>query len=191
MRDPYPLVNRPIRLNWAGWQSDTATLQQHGWSFSAEQNIAAMQMRLAMRHERHQIFGLTAPMDYDFMGAAYCWDHHSQFEMPIQFMASRLTAQIMENRATAFAPIDCQPMVIPERRIERIEDFAHFAPPLVRTQEIILPEEDVGDLLDRILKMQQPDRIARIKDKMRHEPGRMIDAVPRQKFHAQILSIAA
>jgi hypothetical protein len=41
----------------------------------------------------------------------------------------------------------------------------------------------VPELLDRILKMQQPARIDRIKDELRGEHR------PEQKFHAQIISL--
>jgi hypothetical protein len=45
--------------------------------------------------------------------------------------------------------------------------------------------------MKRILDLQQPDRIERIKASLRDQDGMAIDARPRQKFHAQILSLVA
>lgn len=59
----------------------------------------------------------------------------------------------------------------------------HFAGPLIRTSEIIIPEESVPELLERILKLQQPARMDRIREELRGERRR------EQKFHAQIISM--
>jgi hypothetical protein len=39
--------------------------------------------------------------------------------------------------------------------------------------------------------LQQPARTERIRESMRNPEGMLIDSIPKQKFHAQILSIAA
>ena len=76
--------------------------------------------------------------------------------------------------------------------VRSLDDLAHFAVPLTRTNEIILPEENVDELLQRILALQQPGRTEHFRQQLReNREGMRLDAVPRQKFHAQILSIAA
>ena len=195
IRDDHVLLSRPVKLHWAGWETNTYRLQQAGWSLSAEEDIRDMRMRLALRHEGHRIYGLTAGVDFDFMGARYnAMDMVRATEamtIPVQHMASRLTVQSYEHGGFNFRPIDATPQFL-ERRIQSIEDFAHFATPLARTQEIILPEESVPELLERILKLQQPARTDRLREQLRADrDGLRLDATPRQKFHAQILSIAA
>jgi hypothetical protein len=91
---------------------------------------------------------------------------------------------------TNFAAIDATPQFV-TTTIKTLADFAHFGAPLARTQEIILPEENVPELLEKILKLQDPARIERIRRDVRNPEGIMIDAIPRQKMHAQILSFAA
>jgi hypothetical protein len=54
---------------------------------------------------------------------------------------------------------------------------------------VIIPEESVPDLLERILKLQQPARTERLKEEMRNPEG--LITVPKQNFHAQIISLAA
>jgi hypothetical protein len=62
----------------------------------------------------------------------------------------------------SFNAIDATPSFT-ERRISRVEDLAHFAAPLVKTREIIIPQDSVPELLERILKLQQPARTDRIR----------------------------
>jgi hypothetical protein len=87
-----------------------------------------------------------------------------------------------------FQPIDAQPCVT-TNRISRMEDLCHFAAPLVRCNEVIIPNESVPELMERILKLQQPARTDRIREDMRNPEG-LIQA-PQQNFHAQIISLAA
>jgi hypothetical protein len=87
-----------------------------------------------------------------------------------------------------FKDIDAQP-TISHSKITKLEDLAHFAAPLVRCNEIIIPEESVSTLMERILTLQQPARTERLKEQLRSPEG--LAAVPQQKFHAQILSLAA
>ncbi|WP_339084873.1 hypothetical protein [Hyphomicrobium sp. ghe19] len=90
-----------------------------------------------------------------------------------------------------FNPIDATPQFI-NREVRKLEDLVHFAPALVRTKEIILPEESVPELMERILKLQQPGREAELKRQLQADrEGQIAGTHPRQKFHAQILSIAA
>jgi hypothetical protein len=89
-----------------------------------------------------------------------------------------------------FAAIDAKPCFT-DRKITKLEDLAHFAAPLVRSRQIIIPEENVEELLEKILKLQQPARTDRIREEMRHPEGRLITSEPQQKFQAQIISLAA
>jgi hypothetical protein len=54
---------------------------------------------------------------------------------------------------------------------------------------VIIPEESVPKLMERILELQQPARTDRIKEQMRSPEG--YDRQPQQKFQAQIISLAA
>lgn len=186
---PDPFQSRPVRLHWAGWETDTYRLQQAGWSLSAEQDVAQGRMRIAMRHEGYRIYGLTHLQDWYFMDEMRYMNGTP--DLQVQCMASRLDATIHQTGPFSFQPIDAVPQFM-QRERRSIEDFAHFATPLARTREIILPEESVPDLLERILKLQQPAKTERLKRELAEDrAGMYLDAIPRQKFHAQILSIAA
>jgi hypothetical protein len=144
-----------------------------------------------MRHEGHQIYGITDLVEHRFMRQAQQWDDLANMVLPVRAMSSRLHATIHQADDFSFRAIDAMPQVT-QAKILSIEDFAHFAPPLARTREIIVPDESVSDLMARILEMQQPERTEYFKRQLREDrDGRMLDAMPRQKFHAQIVSIAA
>lgn len=180
-------LSQPVPVIFAGFESTTWKLQEAGWSLSAEQDIMSMSMRLAMRHEGLQLYGISDSTRWDY------WDRMGG-RLPaliVRHMAARMYVQIMEHSPFSFEPIDARPQYRNSQQ-SRIEDLVHFGPSLARTREIILPEASVPQLMDQILKLQEPGRQERLKQQLAEErEGIQLSAVPRQKFHAQILSIAA
>lgn len=184
------LLSQPVRLNWAGWTTDTYRLQQQGWSISADQNIERMSMALALRNERAGMVGVTASVDWDFF--RYANEYASSLpELPVHVMGKTVNVNITGRSPYAdFRPIDAKPQFVPMQSERRsLEDLVHFAPAMARTQQIIVPEESVDDLMKRILDMQSSSRIERIRAEVRE--GERVPVTPRQKFHAQIISLAA
>ncbi len=189
MRDiEYQLMSRPVRLHWAGWETDTYRLQEHGWSISAEQDIASMTMMLALRHPHEAAYGISSRVPWEFMEERSFSTH--PLDLGADFRFGRDVIVHHMGGLPNFSAIDALPQMMETRRT-RLEDFAHFTTPLVRTQEIVVPEESVEDLMARILKLQQPDRTERIRQSLRNPEGYRLDTLPKQKFHAQILSFAA
>lgn len=184
------ILSRPVRLHWAGWETNTVRLQQAGWQLSAEQDIASDTMRLAIRHEAARVYGLTARVPWHYMHEL---QHHQGVpDLPVQHLASRyeiVTHEMPSIRGAGFSPIDAMPQFTAERRVS-LDDFAHFAAPLARTEQIIVPDEDVTALMDRILKLQDPARVQRIREEVRrsNDPGAYYDAQRQMKMHAQIIS---
>lgn len=190
MFDGPRILSRPWVIHWAGWKTDTYRLQQSGWSLSAQQDINYGSLRIAMKHEQCQLYGLTNIIDHDYYENIRDPHDTPRQELHVVHMASRFTVNIHETlSATAFSPIDAKPCIA-SRKIVTLDDLAHFAPPLVRTKEIILPEMEVPELLEMILKKQQPERTARLKAELAADREGST-RTPQQKFHAQIVSIAA
>lgn len=188
------LLSAPVRIHWAGWETDTYLLQQAGWSINAHQDVVRDQMRIAIEHRGVQMRGLSAGINWEYQEAL----RNPRFVrngtplIPMNVMGRDVRVHERGNIDWSnFQPIDAQPQLI-ESRINSLSDLVHFAPSLARTQQIILPEDDVPAMLERILEMQNPARIERLKQQLDADrEGMMIDHHPRQKFHAQILSIAA
>lgn len=183
------LLSRPCDVYFAGFRSDTHRLQQAGWQLSAEQDIRMRAIRLAMRHEGAQLYAMTSAVPYDFFEDANHYGHRLP-EFQVQHVSSRMTVQLMESQFN-FRPIDATPQYTEIKRRD-IEDFGIFAVPLARTEEIIVAPETVADLLDKIKRMQAPELTAiRERNRRRHEPGTVADAMPETTFHAQIVSLRA
>lgn len=164
-------------------------LQQAGWELSAEQSYMDATLRIAVRNRDFQVYGMSEKVRLDFFRES------RYIEMPavsIQWMVNKAIITDLVEDLSKFNPIDAMPQMM---NIEKrdIEDFSIFATPLARTEEIIVEPGTVAECLDIIKKIQLPEQGA-IRERKRLAESRegrdMTSAVPRQKFHAQILSIA-
>lgn len=180
------MLSRPFRIYWSGWEAESSRLQQMGWELSAEEMMEYRSLRIIMRHREQQLYCVSEPVDFDYFDMS-----HDRPIPPvqIQWMANKVTVNVHDD-FSAFKPIDAYPQIA---QIERksIEDFSIFATPLVRTEEIIVEPETVSECMEIIKRIQKPEQDA-IREKRRFaeaREGREIEAAPRQKFHAQILSI--
>lgn len=179
------ILSRPLRVHWAGWETTTYKLQACGWKLSARQDVRGSRLQLAFQHAGVGIEGITQELDYRFEQALDMRErgYVENIVLNVQMMLGEtVMVRQVGDVSALWSPIDAEPRYT-EERIDRLEDFAHFAGSLIRTNEIIVPEESVPELLQRILKMQQPGRIERIKEELRGENR------PEQKFHAQIISL--
>lgn len=178
------ILSRPLRVHWAGWETTTFQLQKRGWKLSAYQDIQGSRLQMAFRHDGLQIEGITAELPYRYESALDMRER--EYVDSIVLQVQRMLGEQVLVHATGelpmWLPVDAEPRYT-ESKIMRLEDLAHFSGPLIRTNEIIVPEESVPELLERILKMQQPGRIERIREELRGEHR------PQQKFHAQIISL--
>lgn len=178
------ILSRPLRVHWAGWETNTYKLQKCGWQLSAYQDVRGSRIQLALRHSGMQIEGITEQLDYRYEQALDMREREyvDSIVLKVQAMVGETVMIHQMGEIPVWSPIDAEPRYT-ERVITRLEDFAHFAGPLIRTNEIIVPEESVPELLERILKMQQPARLQRIKEELRGEHR------TEQAFHAQIISL--
>lgn len=181
------ILSQPVKLHWAGWETDTYRLQQAGWELSAEENIASMSMRLVMRHEQLGMIGqtLTTTWDYERMLRKGYWGNYEdtpEAYMQVRHMGRQIV--IHDHGPMNFHPIDAQPQLT-NHSVTSLDDLAHFAKPLVRTQALVLPEPDVDALLSMILEKQQAAKTSYFRDMIAKEGH----AMPAHTFHAQIISL--
>ncbi len=188
------ILSKPVPIHWAGFESNTYKLQQAGWEFSAEQDLAFGRGRIVMRHQDFHMHGCSNFVDIDFFGPQY-GDQWNRMIFPVQWMTSGdvLVQRIMDD-FSSFNPVDMQPQVLSHSEIENIEDMALFAGvPLARTKEIVVDPATVADMMQEILKMQSPARKEYYEEqvKLARGAGHRVDGIrPRQDFHAQIVSLA-
>ena len=183
------VLSRPHRVVFAGFESTTTRLQQAGWELAVEQSFHDMSIRLALRFEPARLYMLAEAQRLDFFRyGSQMLDEPLTFH--IRHCASRMAVQLME-ASFAFKPIDAVPQFTEAPR-KSIEDFGIFAAPLTRTEEILIEPQSVAQCLEMIRKLQAPDLSAiRERNRRRNDDGGTLQAIPRQTFHAQILSLAA
>lgn len=180
------LLSRPLKIYWAGWETTTYELQKCGWSLSAHQDVRGNRLQLAFRQGSLKIEGITSVIPFKYERALDLRDRGYVDSLVLtvdRMLGEQVMLRTVGDISALWSPIDAEPRYT-EERIMRLEDLAHFAGPLIRTNEIIVPEESVPKLLERILELQQPARIERIREELRGEKR------PEQKFHAQIISLA-
>jgi hypothetical protein len=184
------VLSRPAEVWWSGFRATTLALQQAGWEIAAEESIYEGRIRLMLRSRDMRLYAITNGVE---------WDYYRQDadRTPLVFQvvsaAPRIECQRIPEVGAGWADfnqIDAQPQFI-ETKIETPDDLRIFATPLARTEELIVEPATVAGLLEQIRKMQAPEQ-TRIRERERAAHRREAMAIeirPRQRFHAQILSL--
>lgn len=198
--DQFPrMMSQPHPVCWAGFQSDTRTLQQNGWEFAAHQDAAHYRFGLMMKHSALGIHACTNLVDYTTRTAGMLHPDARQ-AFYIQWLTDR-NLRVQDVRPPDWMweakPVDMQPQVV--RELVTLDDLNLFAGCMARTNEIIVDPHSVPDMMDRILELQEPARQEYFRQqaaemrRRNQDPG--IEAAakssPRQNFHAQIVSLVA
>lgn len=186
------LASQPWKLHFAGWETDTYRLQQNGWQLSAVQDPIYDSMQIAFQHPEYRIRGVSSRVShYDarsFMGFGDMRESSRYMETRAYLASDFISQTYMAAPMDRFQPIDAEPQLMDMRQM--MSQNMVFAPNLARTQEIIVPEHSVDDLLNMMLDRQAANRAELIRKRVRQQ-GEMIDFQPRTNVHAQIVSIAA
>ena len=178
------LASRPMRLHFAGWETDTYRLQQNGWQLSAVEHIYNDSMQIAFQHQEYRMRGITNMIrrEYDMM-----MQNH-MIDVPCHLATDFISHAQSITSFDRFKPIDAEPQFM--QMSQRMSENMVFAPNLARTQEIIVPDHSVDQLLDMMLNQQAGNRAELIRKRVRQQ-GEMIDFNQRTHVHAQLVSIAA
>ncbi len=186
------LASQPWKLHFAGWETDTYRLQQNGWQLSAVQDPYYDAMQIAFQHPEYRIRGVSSRVShYDarsYMGFGGMRDGPRYMEASAHLASDFVSHAQFVAPMDRFKPIDAEPQLMDMRQM--MSQNMVFAPNLARTQEIIVPEHSVDDLLNMMIEKQAANRAELIRKRVR-EQGQQIDFNPRTHVHAQIVSIAA
>jgi len=174
------LMNPILRLNWLGWSSDTLQLQNNGWDISAEQDVCQGILRVALRHKKAQVHGLSkmlTNLDYAML-SDYSYGT-SSFPMIEVDLVHKLVINVMETHFD-FEPVDAQPHITKMEKVS-FDDLKIFRP--VPAKEIVSDPMEVADLMEKILEMQSPKQ-KKLREKYRRENRQVATQV-----HAKIVSL--
>lgn len=174
-----------------GMESTTTRMQQAGWEFSVDERVEYNELQMVARNVNARMYALSNRIPHHYFASLPERDRmleHMVIEFPM--VANQLVLNVaMQAEAMNFNPMDAIPQYVDTGRKQmNIEDLGIFAAPLVRTKEIFVPEESVGELLDRILEYKEDVDPAYAR--MKHREGELIAQEEPQKFHAQIISLA-
>lgn len=164
----------------AGFESDTLSLQRSGWEISAAEDPQRGFMQIAMRHSKLQLRALSARLAWEYSQRS---DYLQHVNVPIVQM-EHVGQQIMVPGYTSvrdlkFRPIDATPSYLFEPP-KTLDDLCHFA--TFEAKRILLPEDEVNELLSRVLELQEPAR-------QKHFMEQAKDA--RLTLRANVMSFAA
>lgn len=192
--------NPPIPVRFAGFESNTLRLQESGWDLSVERMQNRDSMRLALRHERAGLYAITRDVStMCMMDMARGGDWWKMIEFEVIWCGSGGRFHIMPQMgALNFKPVSGIPE-FDECEYKDV-DFRDAIP--FRTinadpaSEIIVAPDSVPELLEMILKLQDP-RQAEIRERRRREAfrdktgERITEMRPVSDIRAQIITLAS
>jgi len=193
-------TRNPIcRVHFAGFESDTLRLERAGWQLSMEQvqDYDGVRLRLALRHEAGRIHALSHVVTAQAFYRAQLekvWEH---IVFNIAWVGNDARFHVFpQPRPLDFKAVSAVPEFTRSQEI-RFEDAIPFKPLNMDAPEIIVPPQSVPELMDMILKLQDP-RQAEIRARRRREawkagaePGASDGYSPAADIKAQIISLSA
>lgn len=195
----------PVRVRFAGFESDTLTLARAGWDLSMKQGYgfrSGYEMQLVMRHgdKNKAIYCMSHPLNLDygapgraFSDAMYYAKLMSEIGFDIAYAHSDISFRHMVPMSTAsflrdsFMPIDPRPQEVEES----IKDFKFFKVAKPTVKDLIVAPEDVPELLNLVMKAQAPmlEKV-RARERSRKNFEEHI-LQPRHSVEAQIITLGA
>lgn len=206
-------ISYPVKVFFAGFESDTFRLQRAGWQLSMENTIEMCRdghtVRLAMKHEQARLYALTnrVPLGSRYLAAVTFGETQAvrQFIESVQFdvicVAPAIQFQVIpEMGPMSFQAIDATPQFMDRKTVD-LETIGMFKPlALSEDVELYVPEKSVPELLELIRQKQEPIqkelREKKRKAAMREDVRAQMlgddfsGYKPQRDIRAQILSIA-
>lgn len=172
------------KFYWAGWESTGHALQRAGWQFSS------------IRSERtfSDMIYIEMPGIASFMSAAVddmaSRVRHDTYDMCLPVNLRHVAREVIINSHSppTMEPLDMSPISEHEWQRIRLTEHSPFKRLLApEKQRIIIPPSDpsVEEMLDRIIKMQQPAQVEYFNNKVKE------NRMPEATITAQIIQFKA
>ena len=189
------LRSRPIGVEWAGWRTDTLTLQQNGWELAVEYDMMRQAYTLLLRHRMMRLYAISDRAVFDnymeVVSPSYDASRLPMFR--VQHVANSFEVVKMNTTFSNFQQIDSAPSISNDVTITRVEDMNIFNVPLTRTEELVIDKADMSVIehLEAIKEMQSEEQKAireRILREGAHQDGMVIGSAPQMEVVANIVS---
>lgn len=185
-------MNQPVRLCWAGWETDTFKLQNAGWQISAEQDFHYNGIRIAINHPKADVQGITLIENFDYREVIDGNNlRHAILPVMLRFeiMGKTIHIKQMNSPDVRFGPIDATPHLMTDYKIHSLEDLAHFQSVGYEKarHEVFLHEANINQILEMALQRQEPEQ-----DRIRKEmlQRKEIDRMKRGRLHTELRLVA-
>lgn len=186
------IKSKPIKICWAGFESDTLKLQNNGWQLAIEDHFSHFlyrhSLRFILRHEEMRIDAITDISEIDFHEFMH-WEHTLRMNicviakevMMIQIPAFDLHRIYQVEAMPSYVSIDMQ------QKIEPLSSLKLFNTIVKPDNALIIEPDRISDILAQIVDAQSPKQ-AEIRERMKRQELR---EDYKQTLHAQIISVAA
>lgn len=170
------ILSRPFPVEWAGWETTTQRLYQHGWQIAGEFNYFDNKYRFMLRHEQLDLMAFVDWIRIDPLFAGIdSYATASESQLPVlhaEHIARTFNMYrppVMAEGTSPWTLYDCIPQ-FSAAPIRQMEDFNVFAK--LQPKEILIPQADMSvvEQLEAIIKAQEPKQ---------HELRQLILAKPR------------
>ena len=159
------LSSPPLELEWLGWRAPTPVLQRHGWEFAQETDYEYGGCRLIIHHPRLQAAAVTERIEEDMLIALSL---NPNQHLPLvriahmNYVQERLT--IASYKPPTITRVDMEPMIDVSAASGMFDPRTIFRE---TAAGLLVPEETVPGLLERIQALQEPARQERLQEQVR------------------------
>lgn len=179
MMNSHRVISPIVKINFAGWASDTLALQNNGWGVHSLEDYESHSIKIMLVNERVGLKLVSNSMPIELQ-----LDYRYPTTANVQQVISLHTKIILQNRSIFdFRQVDAVPQIV-EMKEMSYYDINVFNKITERNNEIIIDPNEVGLWMKRIKDAQKP-RQKEIREKLRRPPA------PEHTVHAQIISLAA
>lgn len=186
------IKSRPHPVILAGFESTTLKLQQNGWQLAIMHYPDLDGISLTIHHPNAKLYGISNKVSrYDFMRRFDKYAYQDLNSSISPFYIQQLSSDIQFNIIPTYgelgriSAIDARPELASIENV-RLSEMDVFKT-IMDSEEIIVDPNDVPELMEKILKAQEPKQ-QEIRQRIRKENERR-DIRQSNKLHAQIISL--
>lgn len=188
------LTNLPMKVVFAGFESDTRTLQSQGWELSLNQRLEFNELTLALRFKSSEcIFYAEARIDRDFIYSILSVDYRDSIKAYMNvvfyikyFTTGNIHLHISHLNMPTFKALDAEYPEFIDTREVNLRDILYFRT-FDKSKELIVDPNDVNTMMDIIMKTQKPTQQKIIKKQIMDDLI-SLDQLDRKKIHLQLVS---
>lgn len=178
------ILSRPIRVFWAGWETDTFKLQQSGWKIAVKQDMYRDYYEFLFRNDFMNLTALSAAMQIHQLITDHKMGGQYAAQLPplvIEKVAPTIEilrdARHENNFFDDFKMIDARPRM-ESMRVSSLQESCVFAYAIDQAEEVVVDRADmtVVDHLKAIKELQS-DEQKRLREKARQKRDRSEEPV--------------